>query len=239
MMLYSSINTMKQCSLCLLRYPVTQIINLPYFNALECLAPNRLCFYCKALIYEKKEATLPALPQLQSIIHGGLYDINPLNNTHSALLQAFKYRRHILFGKILTASLVQHIMLQTLHKPRPDFLVIIPAHQQRLYERGFSQTRLIGQWLSSFLNIPLLPLLKRHGTPKTQAGLSKQDRFENIRDTFAANPDIELPVHAHIALIDDVLTTGATLTTAANAIEKVHPSTTLDAWTLLYRPLEA
>jgi ComF family protein len=84
----------------------------------------------------------------------------------------------------------------------------VPLHDARLRERGFNQTLEIYRELRRTLNIPLLTSVTRAHRTQAQSLLSAEQRVENIRDVFAVKAGASLP--AHIAILDDVLTTGAT-----------------------------
>lgn len=94
--------------------------------------------------------------------------------------------------------------------PRPDCLLPVPMARKRLRERGFNQAQMVARWLSQDLDIPVDEhlLLRPHYTVAQQA-LDAKSRQRNLLTAFAlaANADV---AGRHFALVDDVLTTGAT-----------------------------
>jgi len=115
----------------------------------------------------------------------------------------------------------------------PDVLIPVPLHPKKMKKRGYNQSEEIAKGLSEALNIPLLSkvLLKSDNT-KTQTNLSRFDRYLNVSESFTLNY-IELIENKHIFLIDDVLTTGATLEACASKlleIEGVKVSAGTLAW---------
>ena len=98
-----------------------------------------------------------------------------------------------------------------------DFVVPVPLHAERYRLRGFNQSAEIATHFATTLNLPIQPnALFRTVQTRSQVGLKRQARLENVRDAFQA---VTTAVSGkHILLIDDVCTTGATLHAASNAL---------------------
>lgn len=93
--------------------------------------------------------------------------------------------------------------------PRPEILIPVPLHRERLNERGYNQALEIADVLSKMLNIPIdRKALTRIRSTQSQSGLSANQRTQNIRRAFAYAPRCE---YRHVALIDDIVTTGSTV----------------------------
>lgn len=100
----------------------------------------------------------------------------------------------------------------------PDFIVPIPLHPARLRERGFNQALEIARRVSKKTGIALLPnVCKRVKNTASQTGLPWKERQKNIRSAFACEMDL---TGKHIAVLDDVMTTGATLNELARLLRK-------------------
>ena len=96
-----------------------------------------------------------------------------------------------------------------------DWIVPASLHPERRRARGFDQSSLIGRHLSQEIGIPLREdLLRRVRRTRPQSSLTKFDRLENARGAFTASPEI---AGGRILLVDDVMTTGATLRDCARA----------------------
>ncbi len=94
-----------------------------------------------------------------------------------------------------------------------NLLVPVPLHQKRFRARGYNQSEIIARGVSEIMNIPVVStLLRRKGHHRSQTSMGRYERFENVSDNFqiARNPPPGMD-GKRILLIDDVVTTGATL----------------------------
>lgn len=131
----------------------------------------------------------------------GLYQF-PLDR----LLPRFKFHADLAAGRELARLLADAAQ----HAVRPQALLPVPLHPQRLRERGYNQALELARPLAHALDLPLLPdALQRLHATAAQSQLSAGARRRNVRGAFALAAATRLP--AHVALIDDVMTTGATL----------------------------
>lgn len=99
-------------------------------------------------------------------------------------------------------------------------LVPIPLHKSRYRKRGYNQALLLAGDLGKRLAMPVRPLLTREKLTKTQVGLTLEERRENIKGAFALeSKELQLS-EMTIFLVDDILTSGATLAEAAKVLKK-------------------
>lgn len=103
-----------------------------------------------------------------------------------------------------------------------DYLVPVPLHRWRLIARRYNQSALIAQALARETKIPcLLEALTRTRDTPSQGHLNAKERFKNVKRAFALNPKIKEQIKDKtIVLVDDVYTTGATVTECAEALLK-------------------
>ncbi len=103
------------------------------------------------------------------------------------------------------------------HAPGYDCITPIPLHMSRLSQRGFNQSAEIARPLAARLGIPICSgLLTRNTATRRQSGLTRKERAQNLRGVFTAPP-----LHGQrILLLDDIMTTGATLHEAATCLLK-------------------
>jgi ComF family protein len=112
--------------------------------------------------------------------------------------------------------------------PRPDALVPVPLHRTRLRSRGYDQALELAKPLARALKLPIrTDLLARTRPTSAQSSLHAAERQGNLRGAFGATSALTPPLH--IALVDDVITTGATLHAAAHALLEIGPIR-VDAW---------
>lgn len=129
-------------------------------------------------------------------------------------LHRLKYRRDIGMGEALANQMSSHI--ETLNWP-VDTLLPIPLGKKRLRERGYNQVAMVAIPLSIRLGLDYHPsALARARETRTQVGLSARERQENVKNAFFA--DGQKISGRNILLMDDVSTTGATLSSAAEAL---------------------
>jgi ComF family protein len=124
------------------------------------------------------------------------------------LLHLVKYRNEvglgIQLGKWFAAEILYH------RRDLFDLIVPVPLHPQRLKDRGYNQSLAVAQGISQITGHQVSEALNREPTERTQTDLDRWQRFENTTNEFrlALPRDI---VNKHILLIDDVITTGATM----------------------------
>lgn len=99
-----------------------------------------------------------------------------------------------------------------------DFIVPLPLHGNRQRRRGYNQARLIAEGLSERTRIPVADILERIKDNRSQTQLTAVQRMENVNGIFRIK-NTSICKGKHILLIDDILTTGSTLMSAAKEIE--------------------
>ena len=93
-------------------------------------------------------------------------------------------------------------------QPQPEVLLPVPLHRARLRQRGFNQAGEIATLLGKALDIPVdHSALRRCRDTASQSGLTASGRAANLRGAFSLDPDHG---YRHVALVDDIVTTGAT-----------------------------
>ena len=98
-----------------------------------------------------------------------------------------------------------------------DMVVPVPLHWQRLLQRSYNQSELLARLIAQNMHKPCKTPLKRIRPTIRQATLSREERLKNLRGAFAV-PHPEIVANKKILLVDDVLTTGATLHGCSEAL---------------------
>ena len=118
---------------------------------------------------------------------------------------------------------------------RPDALVPVPLHRARLRQRGYDQALELCKPLARGLRLPLLGgWLQRERATTAQSELDARQRKRNLRGAFACRGMADPP--RHVALFDDVMTTGATVSAAVEALRAAGVAR-VDVWVLARAPL--
>ncbi|HLX24888.1 MAG TPA: ComF family protein [Usitatibacter sp.] len=130
------------------------------------------------------------------------------------LVQRFKYAGDLAMGRWLA----ERLAAAAANRERPDLVVATPLANRSLRERGFNQALVLARHVCAALALPceLAAVSKERETPK-QEGLGRRQRVENLRDAFRC----ELRLSGeHVALVDDVVTTGATASALARVLRE-------------------
>jgi ComF family protein len=138
-----------------------------------------------------------------------------------SLITRFKHQAKWPVGRLLGELLSQHLS----HAfdeglPRPDLLLPVPLADRRQRQRGFNQAAMLAQWLGASLQLPWQDnWLQRVIDTPAQQQLDAATRKRNLRRAFTLAPQSQVE-GLHLALIDDVLTTGATAESLARLLSK-------------------
>ena len=126
-----------------------------------------------------------------------------------SLILKFKFGHHQRLAYPL-AALLQNCYERSGLDLQPDWIVPVPPHVRRRKERGFDQTLTLSRALSERLNIPVFPGLSRIKPTDPQSGLDLNKRRKNLRNAFRLSQADRLS-NQSIVLVDDVMTTGTTI----------------------------
>ena len=100
-----------------------------------------------------------------------------------------------------------------------DLLVPVPLHPSRLRYRGFNQSLLLAQYVGALLGVEVRDALERTRRTDAQASLGAEQRQANVAGAFAARPDAAV-AGLSIVLVDDVITSGATLSACTGELRQ-------------------
>lgn len=137
------------------------------------------------------------------------------------LLLRFKFHHDLSAGRLLSALLLDAVR----DAERPLAIVPVPLHLSRLRQRGYDQALELAKPVARALQLPLCRGLRRRRPTLPQSELDAPERKRNLRGAFIAVG--QLP--AHVVLLDDVMTTGATLHAAALTLHRAGVQR-VDTW---------
>lgn len=132
------------------------------------------------------------------------------------LLHQLKYRNKPEIG-IELGRIYAHILSEYGFGAHWDFIVPVPLHPTKLKRRGYNQSEQFALGLHEVLKVPISKGLQRDQFTDTQTQKSRMERLENVANVFSVHSFDEIK-GKRILLVDDVMTTGATLTSCANIL---------------------
>nr|WP_232455062.1 ComF family protein [Oceanisphaera avium] len=139
----------------------------------------------------------------------------------SGLIHGLKYHQQSLNGRLLGKLLAMHIT-----PPYPEVIIPVPLHWWRQLHRGYNQAQEIALGLQSLLPLAIdNDSLKRSRATASQTHLSRKERQHNLHHAFSARP----LNYQHVALLDDVLTTGSTMAELTRLLHQ-HGVKVVEVW---------
>lgn len=164
----------------------------------------RVCDYCKDREYKFNSN------------HSCFY----YNGVSASIIKNLKYNRRKYYAKPIAEIMAE----RSEFFENVDVITFVPINKKRRRERGFNQSEEIAKHLSKIFNIPLVEVLKKEKDGKHQASLNQKDRLKNLRNTFKIIPEKASEVrNKRVLIVDDVFTTGATLSECARVIRVCRP----------------
>jgi len=131
----------------------------------------------------------------------------------------FKYGRQIHLRHLVGRWLLAAFDDPRLRERRFDVIVPVPLHPARQRERGFNQAALLAERLGPHLGVPVRSVLQRVRYTTTQTAFDRGERIQNLRHAFRLRKNADVR-KLSVLLIDDVLTTGSTLSECARVLKE-------------------
>lgn len=131
----------------------------------------------------------------------------------------FKYRKEIYLRHLLGRWLIAALDDQRLRDRKFDAIIPVPLHPAKQRERGFNQAALLAELVGLKLGIRARPILERVRFTTTQTAFDRAERMQNLRHAFRLRRNADVR-RLDVLLIDDVLTTGSTLSECARILKQ-------------------
>jgi ComF family protein len=181
------------CIACLHKLPQTDEVDLISNDTAQLFYGKIPLVYASSFLYFKKGS------DVQELVH------------------AFKYRENkylaYYLGRMAGRKFLQHNISHTI-----DYIIPIPLHKKRLRERGYNQAEWIAKGVASILKKPIdTTTLIRSEYNETQTKKNLFDRWKNVHYVFKTTHAQHVN-QKHVLIVDDVITTGATIESAANTL---------------------
>ena len=190
--------------------PLCQCCGRPFVSPLAADAAQPLCRLCRIGFYGFERARSFAV----------------YNDAISEAIVLLKYEGVRPLGDWFAARLAQ-ATIRGSGAWHADVVVPVPLHPERLRERGYNQAELIARPLAGRLGLRLDPHLLARTKPRPpRLLLSRRERWESVRGAYATRPGRKVD-NLRILLVDDVMTTGATLDACARALKKAGAAAVL------------
>ncbi len=181
------------------------------------LATQQLCTACQLalpqLAFTLCHYNLLWLPQVARGLKKPAFDqllsICLYQQPYQHWLQSWKFSADAACGELLQQQFASLLAQYSDAGQRlPGAIIYVPMHPARQRKRGFNQAELLAQAAAAQLKLPLMHALQKTRQLPPQVGLNRKQRQRNLRNSFSLACNIKLP--PHVALVDDVVTTGAT-----------------------------
>lgn len=134
------------------------------------------------------------------------------------LVRQLKFHRKLAFARLLGQFLRDRLKSDTLLASQPQLVLPVPLHKQRLRQRGFNQSLELARPLAKALNIPLTAnLCTRTVNTEQQTAIPAAKRKSNVKQAFTVTSSLN---PEHVLIVDDVMTTGATVNELARVLKQ-------------------
>ncbi|GAB2688040.1 ComF family protein [Aliiglaciecola aliphaticivorans] len=152
----------------------------------------------------------------------------------SQLITRLKFNSKSIHARGLAQLFCSHALATKTQLPQA--IIPIPLHSSRLAQRKYNQAAIIALEIAKEADILCLTdTLSRTKNTSAQTELTAHQRQLNTQGAFAINSPLPQPL-THIALFDDVVTTGATMSSAVEVLRREYPEMQIDAWTICITP---
>ena len=184
------------------------------------------CVFCRNLLQKGEKdyccSCALELPENDNIriIENASFCRAPLRYSAIAKDAMIRYKFE---GHISYAAPFARMMLHSLEGIDAEVLTFVPVSRRRLWERGYDQTELLAKELSKISGLPLVKTLKKRHTGRQSEAGGPEARRKNIKGAFSARSP-ELISGKKLLLLDDICTTGATLSEAAQMLVRAGAS---------------
>jgi ComF family protein len=149
---------------------------------------------------------------------------------YASILHDIKYRSVPKMGYWLAARAVRDMEGSGFFESI-DMVTAVPLHRSKLAHRGYNQSEYLARGIAEALHVPLIEALKAVRPHSTQTHKGAMERWQNIQGNYALKKNADRLAGKHILLVDDVITTGSTLTVCAAALKTI-PGTMVSLFTL-------
>ena len=195
------------------------------------------CHCCAVPLADSRSGTAASLlcgrclrspPSFDSVVSAFTYE-----GVVAGLIQGMKFGGRLSHARLLGS--LMGLRLRDSIIDIPELLIPVPLHRRRLRERGFNQSLVLARHINRYIRrqeiLPDTCVRRRYTT--SQADLPAKQRQRNVRNAFFCRADIKA---RHVAIVDDVMTTGSTADDLARALKRAGVDR-VDVWVCARVPL--
>lgn len=200
------------------------------FSYFKYILSPPFCRFCKRFILDYSVLCSLCLSEIKPILSQKIY----ISNKYSITVYALSDYKNPIKSMILAKSYSDYSMAKELahliwnysiiKNLYFDYLIPIPLHWSRLAFRGYNQSEVMARELALLSNWSFFDCLARSKRTEFQSELSVQERVKNVKDVFRMKKSGSDLKSKHVLLVDDLMTTGATLISAARVLKKYKPA---------------
>lgn len=207
-------------------------------------AQQQLCASCQqalpSLPYQLCHYNLLWLPVVNKNIKQPLFQqllaLAFYQQPYQYWIQQWKFFANHAAGELLQQQFLKLLSAYARQASRlPQAILYVPMHPSRQRQRGFNQAEILADTAAKALNLPILKVLKRQQKNPAQVGLNRKQRQHNLKQAFSIQSDVTLPTE--VVLIDDVVTTGATVNELCRLLKR-NGVRHISIWTLAVTVLD-
>ena len=143
------------------------------------------------------------------------------------LITGIKFHQRLAYSRLLTMLFSEYVQQHYQQRTLPECIIPIPLHAKRLRQRGFNQALLLAKPCAKALNIPLnTTACLRNRATLAQSSIPAKQRLSNLKRAFSVNDNFSAQ---HVAIVDDVITTGQTVDALSRALKQTGVKQ-IDVW---------
>jgi ComF family protein len=181
------------------------------------------------MLQEENEHILCSDCAYEKPYYDSMYCLYPYESPIDKLILDLKFNKNFINAKVLSELLIDGVNWWYRNKTLPQALIPMPLHIKRLKKRGFNQVVEFLNPVAKKLNLPIdNNLCERIVFTKPQATLDRKNRKTNLSKAFKVTKS---HVYQHVAIVDDVVTTGSTVTALAEKLKQSGVEL-IDVWCL-------
>ncbi len=197
---------------------------------------DRVCQFCKydtAFFYHTdKPENLLLRPEIARYIKhaaiDGLFAIGPYQWPLNQLVGRLKTSRDMIAADVMTEWFTE-LNHQARVTVLPQILLPVPITYWRYYQRRYNQAAELAKLIGKRMKMPLDTQWARRKSARQQTGLNRQQRLQNLRHAY----EVMSPMpYQHVAIVDDVITTGSTVDVLAKHLKHINPAIKIEVWAM-------